>query len=102
MPTLIRFGTDGWRAVIADEYTFENVRYCAEGVARYLERTGLANRGLVVGYDTRYSSENFAAATAEVVAGHGINAMVFDRPAPTPLACLAILEREAGGAAVIT
>jgi len=100
--TLIRFGTDGWRAVIGDEYTYENVRYCAEGVARYLSTTGLAGRGLVVGYDTRFSSEDFAAATAEVVAAHDIPVSLFDRPAPTPLACLAILERQAGGAAVIT
>jgi phosphomannomutase len=100
--TLIRFGTDGWRAVIGDEYTYENVRYCAEGVARYLENVGLASRGLVVGYDTRFSSEDFAAATAEVVAAHGIPVSLFDRSAPTPLACLAILQRQAGGAAVIT
>jgi phosphomannomutase len=100
--TLIRFGTDGWRAIIGAEYTYENVRYCAEGVARYLEGVGLASRGLVVGYDTRFSSEDFAAATAEVVAAHGINVSLFDRPAPTPLACLAILERQAGGAVVIT
>src|SRR5207248_7482912 len=63
---------------------------------------GLASRGLVVGYDTRFSSEDFAAATTEVVAAHGIPVSLFDRPAPTPLACLAILQRQAGGAAVIT
>src|SRR3989442_5297438 len=98
--TLIRFGTDGWRAVIGDEYTYENVRFCAEGVARYLESVGLAERGLVVGYDTRFSSEDFAAATAEVVAAHCINVLLFDPPAPTPPACLAILEPKAGVAAV--
>ncbi len=100
--TVIRFGTDGWRAIIAEEFTFENVRYCAEGVARYLERTGLAGRGLVVGYDTRFASEDFAAATAEVVAAHGINVLLCERPAPTPMACHAILDKNAGGAVVIT
>jgi phosphomannomutase len=100
--TLIRFGTDGWRAIIADTYTFENVRYCAEGVARYLESTGLASQGLVVGYDTRFASEDFAAATAEVVAAHGIHVWLFDRPAPTPMGCYAILDKKAGGAVMIT
>ena len=60
----IRFGTDGWRAVIADDYTFENVRYCAQGWADYLKAHGLAARGCVVGYDTRFESEDFAAACA--------------------------------------
>ena len=101
-PTLIRFGTDGWRAIIADEYTFENVRYCAEGVARYMKAAGLAERGLVVGYDTRFASEDFAAATAEVVAAHGIDVWLFDRPAPTPVACHAVVAKKTGGAVMIT
>ncbi|MPZ50737.1 MAG: phosphoglucomutase/phosphomannomutase family protein, partial [Dehalococcoidia bacterium] len=101
-PLTIRFGTDGWRAIIADEYTFENVRYCAEGVARYVEKAGLAGRGLVIGYDTRFASEDFAAATAEVVAAHGIKVYIFDSAAATPVACHAILDKLAGGAAVIT
>ena len=63
--TPIKFGTDGWRAIIAEDYTFENVRDCAEGVARYLKDTGLASRGLVIGFDTRFGSEHFAAASAE-------------------------------------
>jgi phosphomannomutase len=100
--TQIRFGTDGWRAIIADEYTFENVRFCAEGVARYLESTGLASRGLVVGYDTRFASEDFAAAAAEVVAAHGIKVYLFDGAAATPVACQAILDKAAGGAVMIT
>ncbi len=100
--TRIRFGTDGWRAIIAEDYTFENVRACAEGVARYLESAGLVPRGLVVGYDTRFASEDFAAATAEVVAAHGIKVYLCDRPAPTPLACYSILHYKAGGAVVIT
>ncbi|HXH22427.1 MAG TPA: phosphoglucomutase/phosphomannomutase family protein [Dehalococcoidia bacterium] len=100
--TLIRFGTDGWRAIIADEYTFENVRYCAEGVASYLHSAGLASRGLVVGYDTRFASEDFAAAAADVIAARGIDVWLFDRPAPTPVACHAVLRKGTGGAVVIT
>jgi phosphomannomutase len=100
--TPIKFGTDGWRAIIAEDYTFENVRDCAEGVARYLRDTGLAARGLIVGFDTRFGSEDFAAASAEVVAAHGIKAYLFDAPAATPVACHAILDKHAGGAIVIT
>jgi phosphomannomutase len=100
--TKIRFGTDGWRAIIAEDYTFENVRACAEGTARYLKEAGLAARGLIIGYDTRFASEDFAAATAEVVAAHGIKSFVFDRPAPTPMACYSILDKGAGGAVIIT
>ena len=101
-PTTIRFGTDGWRAIIAEDYTFENVRSCAEGVARYLKQVGLADRGLVIGYDTRFGSENFAAASAEVVAAHGIKVYLFDVSAATPIACHAILDKQAGGAIMIT
>ena len=98
----IRFGTDGWRAIIAEDYTFANVRACAEGVARYLKSVGLAERGLVIGYDTRFASENFAAAAAEVVAAHGIKVHLFGVSAATPIACHAILDKNAGGAIVIT
>jgi phosphomannomutase len=100
--TTIRFGTDGWRAIIAEDYTFENVRACAEGVARFLKTVGLADRGLVIGYDTRFASENFAAACAEVVAAHGITSHLFGMSAATPIACHAVLEKQAGGAIVIT
>jgi phosphomannomutase len=98
----IRFGTDGWRAIIAEDYTFDNVRACAEGVARFLKTVGLADRGLVIGYDTRFASENFAAACAEVVAAHGIRTHLFGVSTATPVACHAVLELHAGGAIVIT
>jgi phosphomannomutase len=100
--TPIQFGTDGWRAIIAEDYTFENVRDCAEGVARYLVESGLAARGLVIGFDTRFGSEDFAAASAEVTAAHGIKTYIFDSAAATPVACHAILDKQAGGAIVIT
>src|SRR5688572_12287036 len=100
--TQIRFGTDGWRAIIAEDYTFDNVRSCAEGVARYLEQENLASRGLIIGFDTRFGSEHFAAAAAEVVAAHNIKTYLFDMAAATPIACHAILDKKAGGAIVIT
>jgi alpha-D-glucose phosphate-specific phosphoglucomutase len=102
MESPIKFGTDGWRAVIAEDYTFHNVRACAAGVARYLREHGLAERGLVVGYDTRFASEDFAAAVCETVAADGIRCYLTDRPTPTPAVSFAILDKRAGGAAVIT
>ena len=68
----IRFGTDGWRAVIAQDFTFDNVRICAQGLVDYMKQSGLAERGLVIGYDTRFASEDFAAAAAEVAAANEI------------------------------
>jgi alpha-D-glucose phosphate-specific phosphoglucomutase len=98
----IKFGTDGWRAIIAEDYTFDNVRVCAQAMAQYLFDSKAAGKGLVIGYDTRFASEHFAAAVAEVMAGNGIRAYLCDRYAPTPTISYAILERKAGGAVVIT
>ena len=98
----IRFGTDGWRAVIGDEFTFENVRACAQATALQVQETGLADRGMVVGYDTRFASEEFAAAAAEVLAANAIPVYLCDRPAPTPVIGYAILQRKAAGSVVIT
>ena len=53
----IKFGTDGWRALIAEDYTFENVRICAQATARYLQESKTAHKGIVIGYDTRFASE---------------------------------------------
>lgn len=100
--TEIKFGTDGWRAIIAEDFTFENVRACAQGVANYLKGKMLGSRGLVIGYDTRFASENFAAAVAEVIAGNGIPAYLCDRACPTPVVSYSIIDRKAGGAVVIT
>ncbi len=102
MATKIKFGTDGWRALIAEDYTFDNVRICAQALAQWLQDTGGAAKGLVIGYDTRFASEDFAAATAEVLAGNGIPVFLCDRPAPTPTISYAILDQKAGGAVVIT
>ncbi len=66
----IVFGTDGWRAGIAAEYTFDAVRVCSEAVAQWVVKNGGADRGVIVGYDRRFRSEHFAAAAAEVVAAH--------------------------------
>src|SRR4030042_1483423 len=94
-PNPIRFGTDGWRAIIGEEFTFDNVRYCAQGVAEYLKKVKLAGRGLVIGYDTRFASEDFAAAAAEVLAGNGIKVYLSPQPAPTPIVSSAVLAQNA-------
>ncbi|MBI4266838.1 MAG: phosphoglucomutase/phosphomannomutase family protein [Chloroflexi bacterium] len=98
----MKFGTDGWRAVIAQDFTFDNVRFCAQGVADYLKQSGLAERGLLVGYDNRFASEDFAAATAEVVAANGIKVYLCSKAAPTPVVSFGVLAKKAGGAVVIT
>lgn len=100
--TRIRFGTDGWRAGIAEDYTFENVRYCAQGTADHILSEGLGERGMVVGYDMRFRSEDFARAVAEVLAGNGIRAYLAKTAAPTPVLSYAILPLKAAGGIWIT
>jgi len=100
--SIIKFGTDGWRGVIAEDFTFDNVRLCAQGVAQYLLDQGKAQGGVVVGYDYRFASEDFAAATAEVLAGNGIQVWLCDRASPTPVVSYAILDKKASGAINIT
>lgn len=102
MTAAIRFGTDGWRGIIAEDFTFENVRYCAQGVADFLNASGVAQKGLVVGYDKRFASEDFAAAAAEVVAANGVKVYLCDESAPTPVISYAILHRDAAGGIIIT
>ncbi|HKZ51319.1 MAG TPA: hypothetical protein VJ256_06125 [Dehalococcoidia bacterium] len=98
----IKFGTDGWRAIIGQEFTFANVAACAQGVAAYIQAQGQAGRGLVVGYDTRFASEDFAATVAEVLAANGIGVYLCDRPTPTPVVSFSAVRRKAAGAIVIT
>jgi alpha-D-glucose phosphate-specific phosphoglucomutase len=101
-PTSIKFGTDGWRAIIGEDYTFDNVRACAASAAMYLKKRGLADRGMVVGYDARYASESFAAAVAEVIAAQGIRVALTSMHCPTPVVSFSIIDRGAGGGIVIT
>ena len=98
----IKFGTDGWRAVIADDFTFGNVRACAQGVADYLKSAGLGKGGIVIGYDTRYASEDFAAASAEVLAANGIKVFLSSKAVPTPVTSFTVTALKADGAIMIT
>ncbi|TET39384.1 MAG: phosphoglucomutase/phosphomannomutase family protein [Dehalococcoidia bacterium] len=99
---MIKFGTDGWRGIIAEDFTFDNVRVCAQSAANYVKEAGLAHRGLIIGYDTRFASEDFAAAAAEVVAANGIKVYLCQKTTPTPVVSYAILAKKAGGAIIIT
>jgi alpha-D-glucose phosphate-specific phosphoglucomutase len=98
----IKFGTDGWRGVIAEDYTFANVRRCAQGFALYLLGRGWAGREVVIGHDKRFGSESFAAAAAEVLAGNGLKVWLTDGPTPTPVIAYAVVDKKAVGAINIT
>src|SRR5690348_5669620 len=101
-PTPIKFGTDGWRAVIADDYTFENVRRVAGAIAAYVLKHEEPSRGLIVGYDTRFGSPSFARAAAEVLASAGIPVRISNDYVPTPAVSYAVKNTAAAGAVVIT
>ncbi|MGE3856040.1 MAG: phosphoglucomutase/phosphomannomutase family protein [Dehalococcoidia bacterium] len=100
--TDIRFGTDGWRAVIADDFTFENVRLVAQATAEWMKRDQRDGDGVVVGYDTRFLSGSFAAAVAEVMAANDIKVALSSTFLPTPALSYTVRERHAGGGVMIT
>ena len=98
----IKFGTDGWRAIIAEDFTFHNVRLCAQGTSEMMIQQGLGDQGLVIGYDTRFASGAFAAAVAEVSAANGIRTFLSDKAAPTPVVTYNVVARAAGAGVIIT
>ena len=102
MVTPIKFGTDGWRGIIADDFTFANVARCSQGLADYLRATGSAHQGLVVGYDTRFASREFAETVASVVSGNEIPVYLCREPVPTPVVSHHVVHRGAAGGVVIT
>jgi phosphomannomutase len=101
-PTTIVFGTDGWRAKIADDFTFENVRRCADGVARYVIERGEQAKGVVIAYDRRFASEHFAAAAAEVVLAHDIPVAFAVHAVPTQMSSYEVVQRGSAAGIVIT
>ncbi len=98
----IKFGTDGWRGVIADDYTFENVRRAAQGFASYLIQNGKQGQTVIVGYDKRFDSEFFAASVAEVLTANGLNVHLTDGPTPTPVISFSVVNHKAVAAVNIT
>jgi alpha-D-glucose phosphate-specific phosphoglucomutase len=102
MATEIKFGTDGWRGVIADDYTFDNVRRVGNAIAHYVHASEDPAKGLVVGYDTRFGSRNFAEAISEVLAASGITVHLSDDYTPTPALSYAVVNLGVAGGVMIT
>jgi phosphomannomutase len=98
----IKFGTDGWRGIIADDYTFENVRRVAGAIAAYVLKKEDPQKGIVIGYDTRFGSRRFAQATAEVIAHAGIPVKIANDYTPTPALSYAVKTQGAAGGVMIT
>src|SRR6185295_13159477 len=93
----IRFGTAGWRAIIAQDFTFGNVRVVSQAIADYLKSEKLHHRQMIVGYDSRFLSDEFACTASEVLAANGIQVLLCQRDAPTPAIALSILKKKASG-----
>jgi len=102
MSQQIKFGTDGWRGHVGEDYTFANVRRCAQGFATYLKNQNLEGDWVVVGHDRRYQGELFAAAVAEVLAGNGFKVYLTDGPTPTPVISYSVVDKNASAAVNIT
>jgi alpha-D-glucose phosphate-specific phosphoglucomutase len=98
----ISFGTDGWRAIIAEDFTFANIKIVTQGIANYIKNQNLSKKGIVIGYDNRFLSEHFALECARVLLGNGINTITFKKSVPTPLTAYAIYKLKAGGGIMIT
>jgi len=98
----IKFGTDGWRGVIARDFTFENLSRVAQATMDYLNREGLGDKGLVIGYDRRFMSRDFARRVAEIAAGNGIRVRLTEDYAPTPAVSWAVREAGFGAGVMIT
>src|ERR1700733_15763395 len=98
----IKFGTDGWRGILADDFTFDNVRRVAGAIASYVLKSEDAQRGVFVGYDTRFASQRAARVAAEVIAAAGIPVKLADDYTPTPALSYAVKNQAAAGGVRIT
>ena len=98
----IRFGTDGWRGVIADDFTFENARKVAYAIARYIVRAERPDGGVIIGFDNRFASERFARVVAETISITGLPVWLADAPCPSPAVSLLVRQRAAAGGVMIT
>lgn len=95
--TKIKFGTSGWRAILADEFTFENVRIVTQAICDHIRSRNETEKGVIVGYDTRFMGRKFALESAEILAANGIKAFLCRRDAPTPVISFEILRRKTAG-----
>lgn len=98
----IIFGTDGWRGMIAEDYTFDNVRKCTQGYASYMLSIGKEGHWFIIGYDKRFQSEAFALAAAEVMVGNGLKVYLTQSATPTPVIAFSVISKKASGAINIT
>ena len=98
----VKFGTDGWRGILADDFTEANVRLAAGAIAHYVLEHEDAKRGICIGYDTRFLSQHFAQIVAEVAAAAGIPVRIADRITPTPALSYAVKHQGAAGGVMIT
>lgn len=98
MPTQIKFGTSGWRAVMAEDFTFANVRRAVTGIARYVASQKPNGARVIVGRDPRFLGETFCSMAAEILSAHGITPLVAAEPAPTPALSYAVIHHHADGA----
>jgi len=98
----IKFGTDGWRGIIAEDFTLANARIVAQAIARYVVRCEDARKGVIIGYDHRFASDEIAAVTADVVSSTGTPVFLTDKPCPTPAVSLLVRQRGAAGGLMIT
>jgi alpha-D-glucose phosphate-specific phosphoglucomutase len=97
---MIKFGTSGWRGVIGEDFTFENVRLATQGIVNYIKRSRVTGTGVVIGYDTRFLSEKFAAEAAKIFAFNGIRAFLCNRDVPTPCVSFETTRRRTSHGAV--
>src|ERR1043165_9396843 len=97
----IKFGTSGWRGIIARDFTFDNVRLATQGLAEYLSSangaTGKSSRLVIMGHDTRFLGREFSLAAAEVLAASGLDPLLCERDAPTPVIAHSLRARRAAG-----
>ncbi|OGC24145.1 hypothetical protein A2291_00245 [candidate division WOR-1 bacterium RIFOXYB2_FULL_42_35] len=99
---MIKFGTDGWRAIISEEFTFDNVKKVTRAIALYLINHGFANKPLIVGYDPRFLADKFAETVVKVMEEAGINCLLTERDTPTPVVAWSVQDKKAAGAVMIT
>ena len=98
----VKFGTDGWRGVIGEDFTLENARIVGHAIARYVVRAEDPRRGVLIGYDHRHESDTVAELMAEIISSTGTPVWLADKPCPTPTISLLVRQRNAAGGIVVT
>ncbi|MCK5305875.1 MAG: phosphoglucomutase/phosphomannomutase family protein [Candidatus Omnitrophica bacterium] len=98
----IKFGTSGWRAIISEDFTFDNVRLLSQAVSNYLKGAGLSKKGVLIGHDTRFLSSDFAREAARVLASNDIRVYLPKRSTPTPTVSYSVINKKLGGAIMIS